>query len=91
MSSADVPGDVAEMKRMAGQMEEDNPRWIVLFGEYSRQFVAFPRFKVRSGTVVAACYAKALPPRMRAVEERELPRPAASPPRPEGRGDAYGK
>jgi hypothetical protein len=66
------PGDVTEMQRIAGQMEEDNPSWIVVFGVYTRQFVAFPRFHA-PGTVVTVSYPAALPPRMRAIEAQAHP------------------
>lgn len=72
------PGDVAEMKRVAARLEKDNPRWIVLFGVWSKEFVAFPRFTAPRGTVVAARYPGALPARMRAVENKALPAGAAS-------------
>lgn len=78
VSSAHVRGDVAEMKREAERLESDNPLWIVVFGDYSREFVAFPRFPVPQGTVVAARYPAAMPAKMRAVEGRALSRPAAS-------------
>ena len=73
-----TPGDAAEMKRVAERLESDNPRWIVLFGDYSREFVAFPRFAAPRGTVVAARYPGALPARMRAVEAGARRRPAGS-------------
>lgn len=77
--AADVtPGDVAKLKQIAERLEKDNPRWIVVFGEYTKQFVAFPRFPVPRGTVVAAHYPAALPAWMRAVESRALPSTAAS-------------
>lgn len=77
---AEPPGDVAEMKRVAQRLEKENPRWIVLFGDYSRQFVAFPRFPTPMGTIVAARYPDALPAWMRAVESRTRPAPVASAP-----------
>jgi len=70
-------GDAAEMKREAGRLESGNPRWIIVFGDYSRQFVAFPRFTVPEGTIVTARYPGALPARMRAVERGALPALAA--------------
>jgi hypothetical protein len=54
----------------ARQLEDDNPDWIVVFGVYSRQFVAFPRFPAPPRTILVATYPAALPPRMRAVERR---------------------
>jgi hypothetical protein len=69
--------DAAQMRRIAAQMEEDNPFWIVVFGVYTREFVAFPRFTAPRGTIVTALYPDALPPRMRAIEGRHAPfRPA---------------
>jgi hypothetical protein len=68
-------GDMAEMRRMAGQLEEENPSWIVVFGVYTREFVAFPRFDVPRGTVIAARYPHALPPRMRRIEAKGTPGP----------------
>lgn len=67
------PGDVAKMKQIAERLGKSNPRWIVVSGEYTKQFVAFPRFPVPKGTVVAAHYPAPLPARMRAVESRALP------------------
>jgi hypothetical protein len=61
-------GDVEEMRRAAENLESANPLWIVLYGIYSRQFVAFPRFVVPEGTVVTAGYPGALPEKMRRVE-----------------------
>jgi hypothetical protein len=72
--------DVAEMRRIAGRMEEDNPSWIVVFGVFTREFVAFPRFDAPRGTVVTASYAAALPPRMRAIEAQARPAVAGQAP-----------
>ena len=57
-----------EMLRTAEKLETDNPLWIVVFGVYSRQFIAFPRFNVPIGTIAAARYPAALPGRMRRIE-----------------------
>jgi hypothetical protein len=54
----------------ACQLERENPDWIVVFGAFSRQFVAFPKFAVPSQTIVVALYPAALPPRLREVERR---------------------
>ncbi len=62
--------DVGEMRRIAKQLESDNPLWIVMFGVYSREFVAFARFEAPSGTIITARYPAALPSRMREVERK---------------------
>jgi hypothetical protein len=66
-------GDPAEMKRLAQRLESDNPLWIVVFGVFTREFVAFPRFDAPRGTLVTATYPAALPPRMRAIEAQARP------------------
>ena len=63
-----APGDVADMKQVATRLESDNPLWIVLFGIYSRQFVAFPRFAVPEGTVISVRHPGAMWERMRQIE-----------------------
>ena len=57
-----------EHAETARQLERDNPDWMVVFGVYSRQFVAFPLFPAPPRTVVVALYPGALPARMREVE-----------------------
>jgi hypothetical protein len=66
--------DEQKMRDIAERLEADNPLWMVMFGVYSRQFVAFARFDSPSGHVLSAHYPAALPDRMRAVERqaREL-------------------
>jgi hypothetical protein len=59
-----------DMRQIAAKLEADNPLWIVLYGAYSRQFVAFPRFKVPPRTFLTALYPSSLPGRMREVEAR---------------------
>jgi hypothetical protein len=59
-------------QQMAQQIEHDNPNWIVVFGVYTREFVAFPRFAAPPHTIVVATYPAALPPRMQEVERRFL-------------------
>jgi hypothetical protein len=61
-------GPAEDMRRIAGRLESDNPSWIVVFGVYSREFVAFPRFAAPRGTVIAVSYPGAMPGRMRQIE-----------------------
>lgn len=60
--------DENEMLRVARELESGNPQWIVVFGVYTRQFVAFPRFNVPSGTFAVALYPGALESRMHDIE-----------------------
>ncbi len=86
MPSAHVRGDVAEMKQVAERLESDNPWWIVVYGVFTRQFVAFPRFRAPVA-VITASYPAALPPRMRAIEATAGPAATSQEPETEP-GDA---
>ena len=66
----EVGGTDETHRETARRLEHDNPGWIVVFGVYTRQFVAFPRFPAPPRTIVAAVYPAALPARMREVEAR---------------------
>jgi hypothetical protein len=58
-----------DMRRIADRLEFDNPMWIVVFGVYSKQFVAFPRFAAPKGTIIAVRYPGAMPARMCKIEQ----------------------
>lgn len=60
--------ETLNMQRIARKLESENPLWIVVFGIYSGQFVAFPRFNVPAGTMAVARYPGALKERMRRIE-----------------------
>jgi hypothetical protein len=62
--------DIGEMRRIAKQLESENPLWIVIFGVYSQEFVAFARFDAPNGTIITARYPAALPGKMREVERK---------------------
>lgn len=57
-----------EGREAAERIERENPKWIVVFGVYTKQFVCFPRFHAPPGTVVVALYPPALHAQMREVE-----------------------
>jgi hypothetical protein len=63
-----------EYQAIAEWLEEENPRWIVVFGVFSRQFIGFPRFDVPRGTMVVASYPDAIPARMREAERLISPK-----------------
>jgi hypothetical protein len=65
--------DEKSCRQTAQRIERELPGWIVLWGCYTRQFVAFPLFPAAPGTVVAASYPEALIARMEQIE-RTLPR-----------------
>src|SRR5690349_16448903 len=53
----ELKGTSEEDKRlMAERLESENPLWIIVYGVYTRQFVAFPRFKVPRQTIITTTY-----------------------------------
>jgi hypothetical protein len=56
------------MQDMATRLEAENPRWMVVFGVYTKQFVAYPRFPVPAGTMAVGTYPPALIGRMHDIE-----------------------
>ena len=60
--------DDDEARELAQRIEREYPRWIVMFGAFTKQFICFPRFPVAPGTVVVASYPGALPARMKYAE-----------------------
>jgi hypothetical protein len=66
-----MPADEHEANReTARQIESHHPGWMVLWGVYSKQYVAFPLFAAPPGTILTAGYSPALAARMAAVERR---------------------
>jgi hypothetical protein len=63
-----------ECRREAARVEAENPRWLIVYGVHSHQFVCFPLFDVPRGTLVIAEYPGALPGRLRDIEKAYLRR-----------------
>lgn len=70
--STSAQNETLDMLRVAENLESESPLWIVVFGIYSRQFVAFPRFDTPTGTMAVARYPGALAERMRRIERMYL-------------------
>lgn len=58
-----------EGREIAEELEQQHPRWIVIFGAFTREFVCLPRFAVPPGLKVVAIYPKAAAGRMSEVEK----------------------
>jgi hypothetical protein len=63
-----VSADEDEFREIARQIEEKSPGWLVVWGVYTRQFVAFPLFDAPRGTILTARYADALMGHMRKTQ-----------------------
>ncbi len=64
-----------EGQRKAAVLQRANPGWIILFGSYSKKYIAFPLFTVQPGNYVIAPDSQALGQRMRHVEATLAPAP----------------
>lgn len=60
---------------IAKDIRKQLPGWLVIFGCYSRQFVAFPLFEVDRQTILTARYPDALIDRMVRAEQQRRVRP----------------
>jgi hypothetical protein len=58
------PVDESVSYAIAEDIDRGRPWWLVLYGCYSRQFVAFPLFAMRRRVIVVATYPDALIGRM---------------------------
>lgn len=52
----------------AREIEQQQPGWMVLYGTYSHEYVAFPLFHAPPGTILAAAYPPALIARIQQTE-----------------------
>jgi hypothetical protein len=57
-----------ECAEQAARLDRENPQWIVVWGIFSHQFVAFPLFSVPPGTVLCNHGEPELVRRMRQTE-----------------------
>jgi hypothetical protein len=57
-------------RAVAEDIQRQRPEWLVLWGVYSKRFVAFPLFAVRQRVIVIAHYPDALLARLDEVERR---------------------
>lgn len=55
-------------REIARELEKQHPRWIVIFGAFTREFICLPRFAAPPGLKVVAIYPKAAADRMSRVE-----------------------
>lgn len=63
-----MPRDEDACRATALRLERDHPNWIVHFGVYTKQYVAFPRFETPARIRVESYGAGDLSRRMRDIE-----------------------
>ncbi|HLI37591.1 MAG TPA: hypothetical protein VKV80_09650 [Streptosporangiaceae bacterium] len=57
-------------QREADKLQEQNPAWLIIWGTWTREFVAFPLFHVPPGSFIAHKDPRELARRMRETERR---------------------
>jgi hypothetical protein len=62
----------ADKRELAARIEQVFPRWLVMWGAYSRQFWAYPRFRVPRGTIAHAASPDDLAGMMRAIQQSAM-------------------
>jgi hypothetical protein len=67
VASTSVEYDDAQ-RQTAVQVERDHPRWVIVWGSYSREFWAYPKFNVPPGTVLHSRDPNVVATQMRQVE-----------------------
>lgn len=65
-----VSGDYAAEHEAARRVESQRPNWVVVWGVYSKEYVAFPLFQTRSSMVLASGNVSELASHMREVENQ---------------------
>jgi hypothetical protein len=66
--------DDHEQHRQVTRLGAVFPRWLIMWGAYSRQFWAYPRFDAPRGTIAHAADPGDLAAKMRAIELAALSR-----------------
>jgi hypothetical protein len=61
-----------DQRELATQIERAFPRWLVMWGAYSRQFWAYPCFRVPRGTIAHAVRPDDLAGMMREIQHSAM-------------------
>jgi hypothetical protein len=62
-------GNEEDHREQAERLDRDNPRWMVVWGTFSHEFVAFPLFHVPPGTVLCCQSGPEMERRIRQAEQ----------------------
>jgi hypothetical protein len=63
-----MSADEDASREIAAQLEREHPNWMIIFGVYTKQFIAFPRFRAPCRTILTALYPQALADRIARAE-----------------------
>jgi hypothetical protein len=76
------PGNEDACRRAAAQLQHDHGRWLVMWGCYTRSYIAFPLFTAQRGIVLTAASPGEMTAKIRRTEGSADTR--VPPPRPGG-------
>jgi hypothetical protein len=62
-----------QRRRTAEELQRDHPRWLVVYGIYTQQYVAFPLFDAPPGTVLSTADPGELVRQIQKIEARFVP------------------
>ena len=65
--------DETSRRAKAEDIQHDHPRWLVVYGVYTHQYVAFPRFDAPTGTILSAAKPGELVRQLQRTEARFTP------------------
>ncbi len=77
-----TPDEHEAGRQTAREIQRDHPRWMVVYGAYTREYVAFPLFPAPAGTILASHYPPALIEHIRATDHYATSHPAPPGPAP---------
>jgi hypothetical protein len=69
----DAADDEQQRRDTADGLQREHSRWLVLYGTYTRQYVAFPLFGAPRGTVLSHAQPGELVRQMQKAEARYVP------------------
>jgi len=76
------PRDEDACRMAAARLQREHPNWLVIWGCYTRSYVAFPLFAAPRGTILTAAAPDEMAARMRRQERSagvRVPRPSLPP------------
>jgi hypothetical protein len=81
-STGPDPGSEDACRMAAAQLQHDHSHWLIMWGCYTRSYIAFPLFAAPRGTILTAAHPADLAAKMRRQERSarvSVPPPSPSP------------
>jgi hypothetical protein len=85
-STSPDPSNEDACRMAAAQLQHDHQHWLVMWGCYTRRYIAFPLFPVPRGTILTAAVPDEMAAKMRRQERSAGVRVPPPSPAPDGQG-----